>query len=266
MLDKIRKALVTPEALIEYRNDSLLKVFGYLFFFALLMSTASLIMVINFTGVDTITEELIVEGIASHDTTCAITNSTLDCDEELTFLTVTNFRVLTKNSDDYSDLTGLTYYFVFIDDRMDMVFMGQVFETRQISDMDESLHNLDLNTVNNKEAVSEAFIDAFNYELTSVKAFWGPFVVLFNVLSGLVLFNVFILINTLISRSRIKAVPFKQMYVMMSYGGTGLYIVLIFESMLGFNIFIFLVLLFIAFRQMSRLTYAIHNRVHKNNS
>lgn len=266
MLDKVRKSLVTPEGLIEYRNDSLFKVFAYLFFFALLMSTASIIMVINFTEVDPITEDMITEGIVAHDTSCAITASRVVCDESLTLLSITNFRVMTQTSDDYSALTGLTYYLVLIDDRMDMVFMGQVFETRQISELDESLHNLSLNTETNKDAVSAAFIATLNQELESLKIFWGPFVVLFNIVSGMVLFNVFILINTLISRSRIKEVPFKQMYVMMSYGGTGLYIVLIFESMLGFNIFIFLVLLFIAFRQMSRLTYAIHHRVHKNNS
>ncbi|MFP4286374.1 MAG: hypothetical protein ACLFRI_01635 [Candidatus Izemoplasmataceae bacterium] len=266
MLNKVRLALVAPEALIEYRRDSLFKVFSYLLFFALLMSTASLIMVINFQGVDTVTETVITEGIVTQETSCEIEDSLLDCDQDLTLLEVTNFSVITKTNSDYSDLTGFTYYFVLHEDRLDMVFFGQVFESRLISELDESMHNLSLNTETNEEEVSRALIDTLNHELVNFKAFWGPFVVLFNLLSALLLFNVFILINTFISRARLKEVPLKQMYVMMSYGATALYIVLIFEAMLGFNIFIFLVLLFIAFRQLSRLTLAIHQKVHKNNS
>jgi hypothetical protein len=266
MLNKVRNALVTPEVLIEYRKDSLFKVFAYLLFFSILMSTASIIMVINFTGVDQVTESLIEENIIIQDTNCLISDGILDCDEDLTLLKISNFSVLTTSIDDYSELTGLTYYFVFNDERLDMVFMGQVFETRQLDELDESIQNLSLNTETNKEAVSAALIETLNQELVAIKALWGPFVVLFNIISGIILFNIFILINTFISRSRIKEVPFKEMYIMMAYGATGLYIVLVFESLLGFNILIFLVLLFIAFRQMSRLTYAIHRKVHNNNS
>ena len=84
-----------------------------------------------------------------------------------------------------------------------------------------------------------------------------------SILSGLFLFSVFVIFNTFISRARVKEVSFKHMYVMMSYAATALYIVLIFESLLRFNIFLFIVLLFISFRQMTKLTLEIYIRLNK---
>jgi len=81
------------------------------------------------------------------------------------------------------------------------------------------------------------------------------------------LFNVFVLLNAFLTRLRIPQVPFKQMYVMMSYAATMLFVVMIFHELFSvvYNIsfFIFIIALFLAFRQMNRLSMELFRRIYR---
>jgi hypothetical protein len=90
---------------------------------------------------------------------------------------------------------------------------------------------------------------------------WGPVVVIGRILGSLLIFNLFVIINVFILRLRLPMVPFRQMFAMFTYASTALFIVLIFDAMVPLNFFLFIVLLFVAFRQTSRLALEMQKRL-----
>jgi hypothetical protein len=50
MWTRLRDSIVTPKNIIDFRNDSFIRVFFYLLIFVLLLSTTTLIYTIQFTG------------------------------------------------------------------------------------------------------------------------------------------------------------------------------------------------------------------------
>ena len=269
MLNRVRSSLIEPGQLIAYRKDSLIKVWAYLLFFAVLMSTSTLISVLNFTGIDQRLQNQIKDNTIPLNENCAMVEASLVCETpiEHTFITLDNFRVIinaqeTLTLDQYA---GFRYYFVFHQETVYLVFMGNIVESKPIASLYEGFHNIDLNFTNEqRNSFYDTLFAMINQEVLALRTVWGPLVMLTSILSALLLFNVFVIINSLISRARVKEVSFRHMYVMMSYAATALYIVLIFESMLQFNLFIFIVLLFVAFRQMTKLTLEIYARLNKN--
>ncbi|MFH5881151.1 DUF1189 family protein [Liberiplasma polymorphum] len=269
MLNRVRASLVDPAQLINYRKDSLLKVWGYLLFFAVLMSTSTLINVINFQGINQQLQTALRENTIALESSCEISNATLVCDETIdhTLIELENFNVVINSSEtlSLSDYRGFNYYFVVHDETLYLVFMGNIVRTKPLVELHEDSHNFALNfTPETRNDFYTTLFDTIDKEMLELRVYWGPLLMITSILSALFLFSVFVIINTLISRTRVKQVSFRHMYVMMTYAATSLYIVLIFESMLRFSIFLFILLLFIAFRQMSKLTLEIYMRVNKN--
>lgn len=267
MLNKIRYSFVFPQGLIAYRKDRLVKVFAYIFFFAIFMGTAPLINTITFTGIPRSTEDLIIENsVPLENSTCEIREATLVCDEVThhQFLDAGRFTfsIDTRESIPVDDYRGFSQHVVMREDRVTIIFMGNVVLTRPIAELDEAIHTLDMrDDATASRDFYQAMFTALNTEIREARPIWGSLLVVGNIVSGLILFNIFIILNTLLTRMRLPQIGFRDMYVMMAYAGTLLYIILIFESLLNFNFFIFLLLLFVAFRQMSRLAFELQKQI-----
>ena len=267
MLEKVRYSFIFPQGLIAYRKDALWKVFAYVFVFAIFMGTAPLINAITFTGIPRSTENLIMENSVPLDNgACEIVDAKLVCDEVTThqFLDAGRFTfsIDTRASITEDDYSGFAQHAILREDRLIIVFMGNVVLSRPIEALDEAVHNLDMRgDATESRAFFDAVFTALNTEIRQARALWGSLLVVGNILSGLILFNVFIILNTILTRMRLPQISFRDMYVMMAYAGTLLYIILIFESLLNFNFLLFLLLLFIAFRQMSRLAFELQKQL-----
>jgi hypothetical protein len=268
MLERVKTSIIAPGNLIKYRNDRLYKVFLYMLFFGVLMTTSAIIMVLSFNGIDGATERSIENNYVPPESACAIEDSSLNCDDSKKHLAYegNGVEIVIDSTPtlDTGDYGGLTYTFVLHEESIHAVVMGIAVQSIPISSLDSSLHNLDLNP---SEAEEDAFFSAiFNTvdkTIEDTKPLWGTTMIVTNLLSALLLFNMFVLINTFFLQRRLKKVPFRQLYTMMTYASTLLFVVLIFDSMWQLNFFVFLVLLLVAFRQTSKLTLEIQKRLYK---
>ncbi len=273
MLNRIRDSFTNPGALIAYRKDSAFKAIGYMLFFAIFMSVSMFIMVLNFDGVSASARRNIMNNLTPLTTNCEISNAELNCDEETqhTFYTMgtVTFSINTTPSQNTEDYPLNTIHFIIQQDELLMYgrsLFGPMSMAIPIEDLDPAIHNFDLNTLetNPSEFEYTVFL-AVDDLIQQYKASWGTVYVLSSIVSGLILFLVFILLNTFLTRVRVPMIPFKQLFVLMTYAGTALYVVLIFNSLWNFNFIILIILLLIAFRQMNRMSLEIQARVNRNN-
>ncbi len=272
MLNRIRLGLVNPAALIEYRRDHVMKAIGYIFFFAVLMGTALFLQVLSFQGMDSSTRQAMRENFVPLETECAIENATVTCDETLrhTFVDFNNARytVDSHSTLQTSEYQGFTYHFVMHDDMLYMIVLGNIVSEKPIAELHEDVHNLNLNyTEGDENAFFNPFFLALDEELVNTRAFWGSSLIISQIVMNFILFNLFVLLNAFLTRSRMKEVSFKQMYVLMAYAATLLYIILIFHEMITIaydvSFLILLIILFAAFRQMNRMAMALHRNIHQ---
>lgn len=272
MLERIRQSFVNPGALIQYRNDSLIKALGYMLFFALFTGTSMLLMVLSFEGVSANARRDIMNELKPLEANCEIVDARLSCDESTqhTFYEMANvtFSINTESSHTPSDYQANTMHFIIHESSLliyGRTLLGPVTYDIPLSDLDSAIHNFDLNTLETNPALFEYTVfQAVDDFINQYKLSWGSLFVSSSIFSGLLLFFIFILLNTLLTRSRLPMVPFKQMFVMMTYAGTALYVVLIFNNLWNFSFFILIIFLLVAFRQMNRLTLEIQNRLYRN--
>ena len=267
MFQRVKESIIAPERLIKYRNDHLYKVFLYMVFFAVLMTTSVVITLLTFDGVSASDQREIRQDYTPPESACVIEDASLACDSgSHTVYADGGMRFTVDGNDtlDSSDYGGFTYHFVLHGDSAYVFVMGMMVESRPISELDESMHNLNLDPPEGEE---DAFFDAVftvvDEEIRNSRHLWGTALIITEILSALLLFNLFVLLNAFLIQRRLRKVPFKQMYKMMTYASTLLFVVLIFDSMWQLNLFVFLVLLFIAFRQTSKLSFEIQRRLYK---
>ncbi len=271
MLNRIRESLVNPGALIQYRNDSLFKALGYMLFFALFMSVSMVIMILAFTGVSGTTKQSIMNDMVPLETNCKLEDAQLICDEptQHTFYQMGNltFSINTESSQAPSDYPTNTLHFIIHDQSLILygrTLLGASSFEIPLSELNRSVHNLDFAMLTTNPSQFEVLVfRAVDDLIIEYRAVWGSLYVISSLLSGLFLFSVFITLNTFLTRARLPMIPLKQMFVMMTYAGTALYIVLIFNSLWNFSFFVLIILLLVAFRQMNRLTLEIQNRVYR---
>ncbi len=280
MFDKIRTAIVSPQGLILYRKDRLIKALFYVFLFALLMAAVPALDANLRSDLTPDERALVRDNYVRPDENCAILNATLVCEGEAARHTVlrgiagrqtmTGLDV-TLDSHQVFDPSGYERFRVHLvvhDETAYMVVMGNVLSETPLADYEMSLTELNFTY---DEAQPRAFYDAFlvllDQSIYPARGFFTWVNLLASAIGNFLLFNVFVLLNAFLTRLRIPQVPFKQMYVMMSYAATMLFVVMIFHELFSvvYNIsfFIFIIALFLAFRQMNRLSMELFRRIYR---
>ncbi len=274
MLERIRLALVNPTGLLKYYKDGVFKALLYIGFFAILMATPLLISTLTFDGVSAQTKATIEDDVTFPDASCEIDNATIECDTESTFTMYEAegmvFHIDSNTTLEPDSYDGFVYHFVVHDTSVHLIIMNTVIESRELEDFQAPVQNLNLSP--SSEAEEDTFYHAIfaaaDEIILDTKPLWGSMVVITNIIFNIILFLVFILINTLLSKSRLPGIPFKTVFVLMAYAATALYIVLIFNEFLTaifgtVSFLILIIFLFVAFRQMNRMTMALYKRINK---
>ncbi len=272
MFRRVRSAIVAPQDLIGFRNDKPILAILFMMFFALFMTVGPALRVLQFSGISNTMRTEIRESFVYPDEPCGIADATVECEggphalfEETIFNLPFTFIIDGAESYDIDRYDG--NHVVLIGDTMyisaDQFFLQQAFIERPISEMDPAIHNLDFNPdPGERTAFFASLFDTIDTEMMNYVPFWLGVRVVSEFISAMLLFMAFVLLNAFLIRQRMKKVPFRQMFVMMTYASTLLFIVLVFNQLVMFNLILFIVLLFIGFRQTSKLAFELQKRLY----
>jgi hypothetical protein len=224
--------------------------------------------IITFDGINQRTKEAVQEEFVDVNETCMIVDSSLECGaKESTFVYQTVMVTFFTDSFDnwnpsiYQE-TG--YNMVIHGETLHVVISGQDLFQVPVSELPSGIQNLDFGLYEtDQEAFFDAIFDATDSYLISTKTAWGAGMIVFDFLTNLVMFMIFILLSSWMLRMRFREVKFKQLFTMTAYSSTALYIILILNSLYNLNFFLVIILLFVAIRQNSQLSMELYKRLRK---
>jgi hypothetical protein len=254
---KFKTALITPEALIHFKKDRLLKVFLYMWFFAVLTAVGPLVDGLTYQTLPALSRQTI-ESSLTLPTGCTLTDDELSCHEEevKTLYQMATLRItLDINSEASLNEAGVLLTDVVLGkEKIVFITAGQT-----VSEVSYQALNfgdtLDFNGTEIQQ--SNAFFKLLDAVIIHYRNVWIPVFMGVSVLSSLLIFIIFALINSALIKPRIKKLTFKELFVLMSYASTGLYLIWIFDALVPLNLFVFLILIIFAFRRTSRLALLI---------
>lgn len=270
MFNRVRDGLVYPRELLRYRKDAMWKVILYIVFFAVLFSSGSIVETITYDGLSESYKENVRQNMTVVNEDCAIENSILVCDSEYTIqLYQDNMVFFYLDSHAELDLELYQesgYSIIFHQDSVYFAYKNRVAYTYLISDLDNSIHNLDFSDQTTSPVVFyNSLFTVVDSLLISSRAYWGTIIVFMEIMISFVVYMLFILLSAYFLRKRFAIVPFKHLFAMTTYASTGLFIILIFDSLLSFNLLLLFLLVVLAFRQNNLLASEIEKRL-KNKS
>jgi len=276
MLERIRQAIVAPQGLIAYRNDRVFLVVLYIVFFALLSATGTLIQVANFDALPMRYRQEIRENYQSPPADCVIESATLTCDEEISHTVFSEgpfaLTIDARTTDDESYAVTKPFHFVVHGETVRVLvtnIFGSASHEMPLSELAGDAENLSFTFDTEDRDEADAFFgrlfSVIDAEIAAQRLLWGTPLVVLRVLGSLAIYAGFVLLNSLFMWILNPKVRFKQMFVMMAYASTLLYVVVIFHVMFDFSLFLLFVLLFIAFRQTSRLVLEIQRLTRGGN-
>lgn len=267
MYERFLNSIVNPKKLLDYRKDHLLWVFLYLLLFTILLSTRTVIDVITYDGLTEARKTDIAEGFEELDPDCGINDTEVFCDTEQTMLfyqdQVVNFYVETADELQYNNYDS-QYSIVVQGDSVVFLFNNQVLYQELLVDIAGDFTNLDFSLQTTDErAFNNRIFSAVDDYMMSYKTIWGSMMIAIDFLSGFLLFMFFILVSAWMLKLRFKIVPFRHFFTMTVYSSTGLYVILILNSLYNLNILLVVLLLIFAFRQNNQLSMEIVRRLEK---
>lgn len=268
MYTRFYNSIISPRNLVEFRNDSLIRVFLYILLFALLLSTRTIIDIATFDGMNHATKESVIADVQDVNETCKIVDSSLECtvkESTLVYRTAM-MSVYTDSFDNWnpSVYQESGYLFVLHGNQIHFVVSGQDISQIQISDLPAEFQTFDFALYDtNKNEFFNIIFDSLDDYMINTKTVWGTVLVLFDFVSNIIMFLIFILLSTWMLRVRFREVKFRQLFTMTTYSSTALYVILIINSLYNLSFFIVIILLFVAIRQNSQLSMELYGRLTK---
>ncbi len=268
MWNRFKDSLITPKNIVEYRNDSLWWVFLYIIVFALLLSTRTTITTLTFDGLSPADREIIAQDLADVNDGCAMESGVFDCDEAATQLIYEDLLLgyyLESNDTLQYDNYERDYSVVVFQENVLFVFNDTILFEVLIADLDPAVQNLDFALQETDEDVfHDAIFRAVDQFILSYRSTWTPLVIAIDVITSFVLFLLFILVSAWMLRLRFREVRFRQLFTMTSYSSTGLYLILIFDSLFNLSFLLVILLILFAFRQNNQLSMELYRRLNQN--
>lgn len=270
MFNRFRDGLVYPKLLLKYRKDAMWKVILYIVFFAVLFSSASIVDVIKYDGLSEVYKEHVRQTATVVTEDCEIANAVLVCDSEYKILlyedSIVNFYLDSHDELNFDRYDNSGYALIIFGDSIYFSFNGMETYSYLISDLDTSIHNIDFNLqVSAPSAFYNSIFTAVDEIFVQYKMVWGSLIIFIEIMISFTVYMMFILLSAYFLRKRFKVVPFKQLFAMTTYSSTGLFVILIFDSIFQLNLFLIVLLIILAFRQNNALSSEISKRL-KNKS
>ncbi|PAT02134.1 hypothetical protein CI105_01980 [Candidatus Izimaplasma bacterium ZiA1] len=262
MFNRFRDGLVYPRRVVDYRKDKIIIPLFYVFLFAIVMATASIINVVKYEGLSETYKTYVKDNHKEITSTCSLVDYTLTCDQDTDLLLYEDrYIFIYANNSDTIDPTfydGFKYHIVINEDNYDLYFMGSSIVNGKLSDLSSDLKNLDID--GSDEYFNAAFGIVSN-KLVESRLYWGSALIIIQIVLNFLLYMIFVFVNTIFLRRRFPVVPFKESFVMSAYSATMLFIILAFNNIINLNIFIIVVLIFMAFKQTNMLNVEIASRL-----
>ncbi|MBN2604467.1 MAG: DUF1189 family protein [Bacilli bacterium] len=266
MFGRVRDGLVYPKELLKYRKDKLIYVFLYILFFAVLLSTTSIVYMITFDGLTYTEKETIQNDFAPISSNCQMSNEILECTNESSTLVYENgYTRFYLNS--YDELDSSLYQsdlftVVVHGDSVNFMMSGTTISKVKVSELPTAFHNLDFTLQqSDPELFYSTLFEGVDEVLSNTIIYWGTLSILISTVSAMLMYSFFIFISAYFMKKRFVIIPFKQLFVLTTYASTGLFVILIFNSLIGLDLFLIIILLIFAFRQNSILNLEIERRL-----
>jgi len=268
MFNRVRDGLVYPKELLKYRKDKLIYVFLYIFFFAVLLSTTSIIYMITFNGLSNTEKETIQKDFNNITNNCQINNEVLACSQVANTMIYENMytRFYLNSNDDFdSSLYGDDIFAAVVHgDSVEVLLSGVMVSTVKISQLPDVFHNFDFSLQqSNPSLFYETLFTGVDEVLSSTIIYWGTISIFVSTMTAMLMYCFFIFVSAYFMKKRFVIIPFKHLFVLTTYSSTGLFVILIFNSIIGLNLFLIIILLIFAFRQNSILNLEIERRLRK---
>lgn len=267
MFERFRDSLAYPTRILQFRNDSFLRVFSYIFLFAILMSAGTIIFAIRFeslpnTFIDSFEDNLVVSEID-----CVTDDGLLECGSNV----ITSFyddgliKVYVDSSSEFNtdNYGGSTVSYVFYEEQIIMT-IGAIQVPYELSDLPTEIQNLDFKLLSTDKAqFIEDFTDGLSSYLVASKSLWSPIIVTVELISNILFILLIVLINSWIIKMRFKIIPFKEVFKMSVYSSTTLYVLLTINGLIALGYFFLFLFVLVTFRQTNALTMAIYRVIKK---
>ena len=200
MFKRVRDSLVYPKEILKYRKDNILLVLLYLLFFALLLSSKTIIDVAKYDGLSGVYKEHISQEMTVIDQDCEINNAALVCAGEY-MINVYSEQMFTIYLDSHADLDLEDYpddeYGIIIHDEDVFLYLFGI-NTMQIplSDLPTNLQNIDFDDqVNNSVVFYSYLFEGIDELMVSYKNIWGPILLIVEIAISIAFFSVFVLVS-----------------------------------------------------------------------
>lgn len=267
MFTRFRDSIVTPAKIVDFRNDKVIWVIGYILFFALLLSTRMIIDVITYDGITFVQQQEVIDNIPALNEECGFDATSYQCDAEETTLLYEDFMIsyyLDSHTGLQYDNYEAQYNIVIKGDSVYFIFANNVIYEELLTNTTDSMMNFDFSLQSSDpDQFEDRVISIIDSYILGYKSIWGPMIVLVDFMTAVLLFFSFILLSAWMLRFRFREVPFKQLFVMTGYSSTAMYLILIFNSLFNLSFFLVIILIFIAFRQNNQLSMEILKRLRQ---
>jgi len=268
MFNQVRDSIVYPREILKYRKDKVIFVLFYIFFFATLLSSKTIIDVVKYDGLSYAYKDQISQNMTVVDSDCEISNAVLMCDTEeiINLYEETVFTVyLDSNPElDFAEYSSSNYGIIIHDEAVYVYVFGLNTMTVLLSDLPSQLQNLDFTQqIGDSTAFYDNLFAGIDELILSYKTLWGSLTVGIELLISIMFYLAFILISAWFLKRRYKVIPFRETFALTTYSSTSLFIILTFYTLLNLSLLVVIVLLIVSFRQNGILSSEIEKRLKK---
>jgi hypothetical protein len=267
MFERFRDSLVYPKRIIQYRKDKLIKVFGYMLLFAILMSAAVTVSIFRFERIPSNVRDLYQDNLTSDVIPCEVINQTFGC------ITGVNFKGLfyddglivmgVSEDPSISDYSILNVSFIFGPNNVHVYYSAMEF-VLDYKDLPSEFSNIDFSLIqSDPDAFTDQMMDGVGEYLISIKSVVAPIIIGSSIFGNIIMILFVVLMNSTILKMRFKIIPFRETFKMGAYLGTTLYILLILNGFFGLGYFTIFLFLILTFRQTNQISLEIMKHIKK---
>jgi len=267
MYKRFRDSIVYPKRILQFRKDSFLLVFSYLFLFGLIMSLGMLVAIIRFDGFGSSFYNFVEDNIVDVTLDCQITDGLLACTPDSNELIYNDglVEIYLNGSSEFSamDYRSSFVNIVVFDDRVIVLAFG-IPKTFLLEDLPQEFQNIDFATIiTDKEALTAQLVDGLTVFLQETQSTWSIYLMILDFLSNIFFVLFITLINSWMLRMRFPIIPFKETFKMSAYLGTSLYLLFVFYGLIDLDFLFMLLLVILTIRQTNSLSNEIMRVIKK---
>lgn len=268
MYERLRDSLIYPEQILNYRKDSIFRILFVLLLYAAIMSLYIIVDTTTFDELNIPTMDYLEEQFVTEDIPCEFNDSVLICDEDtnqLLFNYLDAIGVYVHSGDvvDYSSFDEGSVSMIFHDDELILISFGSPI-TMKITDLIPAIDDIDFRVIeSDQDGFNESLIKIIEDTMVQTKSTWAPIVITMYILLNFLLALLIALITGFFFKTRYKVIPFKETFRFGVYMSSSTYLILGLMNMIGLELFLFVLIIFINSRQMGRVVNAINQVMKK---